>query len=420
MNAKDIIILIIIVLLIIMSAFFSSCELAYSSVSKFKLKNELEKGNKRAQKAYNIIDNYSNYLSTILVGNNLVNIFISSLATIIGMRYFSKDLAPLLSTIIVTIVVLIFGEILPKTLAKRFSFQLSLFYTAILKFFHIIFTPITLPVNKLVSRVFTRNEQDEQPTATGEELIKIVDELEEEGVIDEDDEELIKSAIDFCDATAHEIMIPRVDVFAIDINDDTSILDNEEIYKYSRVPVYEDSIDNIIGILNTTDLMKLLLTKQSIDLRQMLMQPIFVHKTKPISTVLTELKGSHVHLAVVVDEFGGTMGIVTIEDIVEELIGDVFDELDDVSADYQEIDDHTYLVDGDMNIYDFFEVVEYDDKDFESEYTTVGGWCTDILEKFPEVGDTFDFANLTITITQADKMRVGTVKVEIHEIEEEE
>lgn len=420
MSARDVIILIAIVFLIILSAFFSSCELAYATVSRFRLKNEVENGNKKAQKAINIIDNYSNYLSTILVGNNLVNILVSSLSTIIGIRLFGEELGPALSLVILTIVILIFGEILPKSLAKRYCYQLSIFYISILRFMHILFFPITWIVNKFINKVFTKKEQDEQPTATGEELTKIVDELEEDGLIDKDDEELIKSAIDFCDATAHEIMIPRVDVFAVDIDDVDDILSNEEIYKYSRVPVYEESIDNIIGILNTTDLMKLTITNQNVDIRSTLMKPIFVHMTKPISNVLTDLKGSHVHLAIVVDEFGGTMGIVTIEDIVEELIGDVFDELDEVSADYQELDDGTYLVDGDMNIYDFFDLVEYDDNDFESEYTTVGGWCTDMLEKFPEVGDKFEFNNLTIEITEADKMRVGTVKVKIHEDIEEE
>lgn len=417
----EVLILVVIVFLIILSAFFSSCEIAYSSVSKFKLKNEVENGNKKAINALSVIDNYSSYLSTILVGNNLVNILVSSLGAILAIRIFGSELGPILSTIILTIVILIFGEILPKCLANCFSYQLSIFYTSIIKFFHFIFFPITWPVNKFVSKVFTKNEQAEQPTATDEELIKIVDELEEDGVIDEDDEELIKSAIDFCDVTAHEIMIPRVDAFAIDIEDNQAeILANDEIYKFSRVPVYDGSIDNIIGILNTTDLMKLILAKQEINIRSMLMKPIFVHKTKAISSVLTDLKGSHVHLAVVVDEFGGTMGILTIEDIVEELIGDVFDELDDINADYQEIDKDTYLVDGDMNIYDFFELVEYDDKDFESEYTTVGGWCTDVLEKFPEVNDTFEFHNLTISIVSADKMRVGTIKVKINEQLDEE
>lgn len=416
MNLVEILISVAIIVLIIFSAFFSSCEVAYSTVSKFKLKNEEEKGNKKAIKTLKVIDHYSETLTTVLVGNNIVNILISSLGTVLAIRKFGEDKGPLISTIFLTILLLIFGEILPKILGKRFNYNLSLFYTPIFNFFKMLFFPITWVVNKIISGLFKHKKEEEQlPTATDEELITIVDELEEEGVIDEDDEELIKSAIDFCDVTAHEIMIPRVDVFAIDIEDSKEdILNNDEIYKYSRVPVYDGSIDNVIGILNTTDLMKLLLSKEEVDLKSMLMKPIFVFKTKSISSILTELKTSHVHLAIVVDEFGGTMGILTIEDIVEELIGDVFDELDEVEEDYKECEDGTYIVDGDMNIYDFFELIDYDDRDFESEYTTVGGWCTDVLEKFPEPGDHFDFANITVEITEADKMRVGKVHVTVH------
>lgn len=211
-------------------------------------------------------------------------------------------------------------------------------------------------------------------------------------------------------------MIPRVDVFAIDIEDSKEeILNDEHIFRYSRVPVFEDTIDNIVGILNTTDLMKMILNNQTVDLRSMLKEPLYVHKTKAISTILTELKETHTHLAIVVDEFGGMMGILTMEDIIEELVGDIFDETDEVVLDYREINKYTYEVDGDMNIYDFFELVNYEDKDFESEYTTIGGWCTDILERFPQIGDTFEFSNMTITIIDADKMRVGKVLVEIHE-----
>jgi len=410
----EILILIAILILIVFSAFFSSCEIAYSTVSKFKLKNESDAGNKKAKKALKIIDNYSETLSTVLVGNNLVNILISSLGTILAIRVFGDETGPLISTVLLTILLLIFGEILPKTLGKRFNYNLSLFYTSIYNFFRIIFSPITKFVSLIMKFVFRKAKDEDLPTATDEELITIVDELEEEGVIDEDDEELIKSAIDFCDVAAYEIMIPRVDVFAINILDSKSeILKNDEIYKFSRVPVYEGSIDNIIGILNTTDLMKLLLTNEDVDIKSLMMKPIFVHKTKSISSILTELKTSHVHLAIVVDEFGGTMGILTIEDIVEELIGDVFDELDEVEEDFQKLDEDTYLVDGDMNIYDFFELIDYDDREFDSEYTTVGGWCTDVLQKFPTVGDSFNFANIFVEVTEADKMRVGKVKVKV-------
>lgn len=416
METHDIFMLIAIGILVIFSAFFSSCEIAYNSVSRIRLKKEAEDGNKNAMAAINIIDNYSTLLSTVLVGNNLVNILISSLGTIIAVEKFGEDLGPVLSTVILTCVLLTFGEILPKTVGNAFSHSLSLLYVKIYNFFKIIFYPLSFIINKIVGLILKNYKVEEStPTATDEELITITEELEEEGVIDEDDAELIKSAIDFCDVTAHEIMIPRVDVFAIDIDDSTEeILNDDLIYKYSRVPVYEDTIDNIIGVLNTTDLMKKVLSHEEIDIRSMLTQPYYVHKTKAISNILTELKHNHMHIAVVIDEFGGVMGILTIEDIIEELIGDVFDEMDEVVLDYQQINDHEYIVDGDMNIYDFFELIEYDDKDFEADYTTVGGWCTDVLEKFPEIGDTFDFENVTIIIQGVDKMRVENVKVEIH------
>lgn len=415
MELYEIFMLIAIGVLIIFSAFFSSCEIAYNSVSRIRLKKDAENGNKRALSAINILDNYSTLLSTVLVGNNLVNILISSLGTLIAVEHFGEDLGPVLSTVVLTAVLLIFGEIIPKTVGNTFSHSLSLLYTKIYNFFKVLFYPLSFIINKIVGTILKNYKTEEtSPTATDEELITITEELEEEGVIDEDDALLIKSAIDFCDVTAHEIMIPRVDVFAIDIDDPTEeILNDELIFKYSRVPVYEDTIDNIIGVLNTTDLMKKVLAHDEINIREMLTQPYYVHKTKSISNILTELKHNHMHLAVIIDEFGGVMGILTIEDIIEELIGDVFDEMDEVVLDYQQINDHTYTVDGDMNIYDFFELIDYDDKDFEADYTTVGGWCTDILEKFPEVGESFNFDNVLVTILSVDKMRVESVKVEI-------
>ena len=415
-------ILILIVILIILSAFFSSCEIAYSSVNKIKLKKKVSDGNKEATKAMEIVNNYSEALSTILIGNNLVNIAVSSLATMVAVAYLGEEMGSLLATIVATIVVLIFGEILPKALANKFSLKLTLLYVKPFKICRIIFFPITFLVTKfvkLISKIWT--PKNIEVSEIDEELNVITEELEEEGVIDEEDAELIISAIDFRDVTAHEIMIPRVDVFAIDIDDNQEdILKNEQIFRYSRVPVYEDTIDHVIGILNTTSLMKKILNGEQIDLRSMLIEPMYVHKTKHISNILTKFKATNQHLAIVADEFGGFMGILTIEDFVEELVGDIFDETDEVILDYKELGENIYEVDGDMNIYDFFELVDYDDRDFESEYTTVGGWCTDMLEKFPEVGDTFEFANFTVTITEVEGMRVGKIKVEIQEMIDEE
>ena len=414
---------IIVILSVVCSAFFSSSEIVYSGVSKIKLQKKIEKGSKKATSALKICDNYSSTLSTILVGNNLVNILVSSMSTLLAIDALGDAKGPIFANIISTIVVLIFGEILTKTIGNRYNFGLALLFAPIFNFFKIVFFPITWFVTKLVEKlsvIWTPKEKE--PTATDEELIHITEEMEEEGIIDENDAELIISAIDFCDVSAYEIMVPRVDVFAINIEDDQEeILANEEIFRYSRVPVYEDTIDNVIGILNTTALMKKILNGETIDLRQMLTEPMYVHQTKPISIILKEFKEVGQHLAIVADEFGGFMGILTIEDIVEELVGDIFDEMDEVVEDYKEIDHNVYEVDGDMNIYDFFELVNYDDRDFESKYATVGGWCTDILEKFPEEGETFTFDNLEIVILYVDKMRVEKIKVIVHQkVDEDE
>lgn len=414
-TSVKIILTIVMALCVLLSAFFSSCEIAYSSVNRIKLKKREEQGSAKATKALSIAENFSDALSTILVGNNLVNIAISSIGTLLAVNIWGEELGPTLSTLIVTVVVLIFGEIIPKAVANKYSVSLSIIYVPIYTFFKRLFLPITFVVIKFVNLIAHMWKPEKvEPSVTDEELIQIAEDLEEEGVIDEDDAELIISAIEFSDVTAHEIMVPRVDVVAIDIDDDQDeILKEKDLFRYSRVPVYEDTIDNVIGILNTTQLMKKILKGSEINIRKMLKEPLYVHKTKPISNILTEFKETNHHLAIVVDEFGGMMGILTMEDIVEELVGDIFDEMDEVVLDYKELEENIYEVDGDMNIYDFLELIEYDDRDFESEYTTVGGWCTDILERFPEVGDTFDFANVTVEITQIDRMRVEKAKVTV-------
>ena len=281
--------------------------------------------------------------------------------------------------------------------------------------------PIVYPITKLISlivKIWTPKEKE--PLVTDEELIEMVDTIEEEGLIDEQKSELIKSAIEFTDVTAHEIMVPRVDVFAFNIEDNIqTLLDNEEVYNHSRIPVYEESLDNIVGILSVKKLLNAVILNQKIDIHEMMSEPLYVYKTQYITSILTELRVNHKHLAVIKDEFGGTMGILTMEDIIEELVGEILDE-NDVNVDmYQKIADNTYIVDGDMNIYDFFELTGLDSKDFESEYTTVGGWCTEQLEHFPEKGDSFDYENLEITIISQDEFRVEHIKVVVKEVEKE-
>lgn len=420
--------IILLLICLLLSAFFSGTEIVYAKVNKVKLEREAENGDKKSKKAIDIIHNYPRTISTILIGNNLVNIATSSIAMLVALDIaqgrISENLVTVYATITVTVVVLIFGEILPKTIFPNFSYTLARNFSSIINFFTFIFYPITWVVTKFVdqlAKLWTKKKDESEEDTVDDELLNMTEELENNGSIDCDDAELIKSAIEFCDTTAWQIMVPRVDVVAYDIDDGLdSMIKDPKFFENSRVPLYKDTIDHIVGLIDTTLVMKKLLTKEKIDIQDCLYEPLYVHKTMAVSLILKELKHSHKHLAVVIDEWGGVMGILTIEDILEELFGDIWDETDVVEPEYTEIEENRYLVDGDMSIYDFFDLVDYDDRDFESEYTTVGGWCTEILEKFPEVGDAFQFENLTLSIIEVTEHRVEKVEVYVAPLDEEE
>ena len=421
---NKIIVIIALVILVTLSAFFSGSEIVYAKVNKIKLQKEAKAGNKKCANALKIAQNYPNLLSTILIGNNLVNIAASSLATVLAIQLWPQYGATI-ATFGMTIIILIFGEILPKNILQIYNYSLSLIFAPILRIFNFIFKPVVWFFTKIVnclSRLWT--PKDETPTANEEELMNMVEEIEDEGYIDEDTGDLIKSAIEFTDVDAYEIMKHRVDVFAFDIEDNIKDLINDEnIFNYSRIPVYEESMDNIIGVLSTRHLLIKLLKKEKIDnnvIRSMLTEPLIIHKTKSISSLLHDFKTTHTHIAIVKDEYGGTMGIVTLEDVLEELVGEIWDEMDKVEEDFTKKNDNTYIVEGDMNIYDLWEMLGYKNDDFETEYTTVGGFLTEKFERFPKVNDTLEFENFKFTILEVDEdgVRVEKVKVEVLEKEE--
>ena len=420
MPAWGYIIIASLVILVVLSGFFSGSEIVYAKVNKLRLKKAAKK-DKKAYLAYKLNENYPTLIGTILVGNNLVNIAASSLATLL-FTYLYPNNGALIATIIMTATILVFGEILPKTILSKYAFSSSKKMARTLYVLEIIFFPIVWSVNKLIgvaSKLWTPKEK--VPTATDEELEVMADEIEEEGYIDEETHDLLRNAIDFVDVMAFEVMKPRVDIYAIDIEDDINeLIKEKEFFTYSRIPIYEETIDNIIGVVNTNEVLKLALAKKKIDLKEIMYQPIFVHKTKTLSSVLQDFKKQHIHIAVVIDEFGGTLGIVTMEDILEELVGDIWDETDTVEEEATIAQDGSTIIDGDMNIYDMFELFEMETEDFESEYDTVAGWCTEMLEKFPEVGDSFTYENLKLTIIQVDGVRVEKVKVEKIEAQDED
>ena len=416
----------ILILCLLGSAFFSSCETAYNLANESQLEKKAEKGlmNKLA---YKISQHYNFALSSLLIGNNIVNFTLSTVATTIAVRHLAErtgeGTAATIATFASTIVVLIFGEIAPKVIAKANSKLLIKLFSVPLFFFMIIFSPLAFLINsviKLINKLFVK---DVDNTVTPDELASIIETGEEEGSIDEEKSELLQSAIDFNETTIKEIMIPRVDMVAIDVNDSIDdILAIVNAAPYSRIPVYDSSIDDIIGILVTQNLLKLLVDtpKNEIDIRSLLVEPYYIHMTVKLPDALDVLREERTHIMIVLDEFGGTMGIATMEDILEELVGEIWDEDEEAENDIIELSPDKYTVEGDMNIFDFFDALDFDEGDFESEYTTVGGWAIEMCEGFPEIGATFTYKNLTVTIDNIEDHRITTLSVVVEPIEDDE
>ena len=414
---------VLLVLLVLLSAFFSSSEIAYATANKLRLQNDADKGGRLAAKAMWISEHFTGFLSTILVGNNLVNIAFSSAVTALMVELYGaggETLAPILSTV----VLLIFGEIIPKIVGTSQADRLVRLYTYPLRFFMVLFKPVTALVTRIVDRLSGLwTSREPEPEVTDDELVSILETIEDEGVFTEQESELIKSAIEFSDVTAGDIFIPRVDVSAFDVEDSVEdLLKDEDLLSYSRVPVYRDTIDSILGILSTKKLLKAAVTTpiSQIRLEDLLSPPVYVHKTRTISTILSEFRRKHLMMAIVVDEYGGTEGILTLEDILEEIVGDIFDESDDIELDVEQKSDNVYIVDGGTNIEDFFDSINYRPEHFESEYSTMGGWAIEMLDRFPQKGDHFTWDRFSVTVTEAEARRVETLEVELLPPPEEE
>lgn len=410
----------LLIVCLIGSAFFSGIEIALAKVNKTRLARAAENNDKRAIRAMKFVDNYNDTITTILIGNNLVNIAASSMASVLFASIHPQN-SELIATIVITIAVLTFGEVLPKAIATSYAYNVSTFFSFPLRVFQVIFSPITFVVKKILNGFINLLSKSKDDQVTDEELIEMVDTLEEQGLINEDTQELITNAIDFIDIDAVEIMVHRTDFFAFDIQDDIqTLLDNPDLLNYSRIPVYDESIDNIVGILNTKQLIKLHLNGDKLNIEELLTDPLYVFPTQSVSDVLKLLRQKHIHMAIIKDEYGGTLGLLTMEDILEELVGEIYDEIDEEEADeYHKVNDKKFTVDGDMNLYDFFDLLDYDYGEFDSIYTTVGGWITDMLEKFPEEKDSFEFEGHLITVMRASQFTVDRVSVLRLEVEEE-
>ena len=408
---------IVIVICGIASGFFSAADLVYSIVDREKLKRDVKKGNKRAKLALYLAEKYEFSIATILFSNNVVNILASSLVAAIAVYIDNKNgtnYATTISTIIMTVVIIIFCEFLPKAFAKRFNYLFALRFAYIVRFCEFLFLIFVWPISKffeLFGRLF-RKKSKEEDKIDEDVLNEMVDEIEESGEIEEENAEIVRNAIDLNDIQAYEIMTPRVDVFALDVEDDMDeVIKEGEIFKHSRIPVYEDTIDNIIGIVPIKAIARALFKKQKINLRSLMYKPLIIPRNHQLLDLLQEFKQSKIHIAVVIDEYGGTEGIITMEDILEEIVGDIFDETDDVEIEYVINKDGSYVVNGSMNIDDFFELIEFDMDEYETDYTTVGGFCQDILDRFAKVDDEFDFSHYHFRVLEADEYTVEKLLV---------
>ena len=406
------------------SIFFSAADMVYGMVDKEKLVREEDKKAKRAKTALKIAEDYELSISAILLGNNIVNVLATSFVTLIGLALSNnQEIGEVITTIIFTVFIIIFCEFIPKAFAKRFNYSLALLFAYPVTFFKYLFFIVVWPIAKLFKlfgKLFAKKSKEEDQIDE-DVLTEMADSLEEEGILEEDEAEMLRSAIDLNDIEAYEIMTPRVDVFAIDVEDDINeLIKDKEIFKHSRIPVYKETIDNIVGILPIKVLAKKLLAGEKVsDILSMCYKPIVVPRNHQILDLLSEFKENKIHIAVVIDEYGGTEGIVTMEDILEEIVGEIFDEDDEIEEEYIEKGHGVYIVDGTMNLEDFFELIEYDEE-VETGYTTVGGFCQEILDRFAKKGDEFDFAHYHFKVLEADEFTVERLKVTDMEYEEDD
>lgn len=405
--------IVIIVLCLFLSAYFSATETAFTTMNRIRLKTLAEKGNKRAALALRLEENYDRLLTTILIGNNIVNILSASLATLVFVDLLQNEsLGTTISTVVLTLLVLIFGEISPKTLAKKHPEGFAMFSAPIIYGISIVFTPFTFLFKKwqdLLSRIFKKNE-DEEVGITEEELISIIEEAEEDGDIDKEESSLIKSAIEFNDLEVGDIFTPRIDITAVPADatkEEITTVFNES--GYSRIPVYEDDLDNITGILYYKDFFTLVKGKKT-SVAEIVKPVIYVTKNQKINDLLKELQNKQLHLAVVTDEFGSTAGIVTLEDILEEIVGEIWDEHDERVEELREVGEKEFIVSGKASLTKFFDTLDIAYEE-DPDILTVNGWAMSILGRIPEVGDRFEAEGLLVEVLEMDARRIENLRI---------
>lgn len=412
MDSHSISQIVILIFLIGLSAFFSASETSFNSLNKARIKAYAQDGNKKALLALKLSEDYDKLLSTVLIGNNIVNIGATSIATVLFVSLFPKNGA-LASTIVMTVVVLMFGEITPKSLAKESAESFAMTVAPVLNVLNKIFTPLNWLSLKLKNFASGMIKTDSNNQITEDEILNIVDEAEQVGGIDENESELLRNVIEFNDLEAGDILTPRTELTAIDKN--TPVDEVAKVFKesgYSRLPVYDENIDNIVGVINEKDFHNFVVgTDRGIE--SIVKKPDFIPPSVKINELLRTTQRGKTHLAVVVDEFGGTMGIVTLEDILEELVGEIWDEHDEIESGIRQIGETRFIVPLTIDLDDFLEKFDIKE-DEDSDATTVNGWLMEQTDKIPELGDKFDYDNLTVTITKVDGPKADEIEVAVN------
>ncbi len=409
--------IIVMVICLILSAYFSATETAFLSMNKTRLKVLADKGNKKARLALSLDEKYDRLISTILIGNNIVNITLSSVATVVFVsllaNYGDASFGATVSTAVVTVLVLIFGEITPKSLAKDAADPFAMFSAPIINFIMKLLLPLSFIFGlwkKLTDRIITSEEEE---AMSQEELLTFLEEVEQDGGLDEEEGELLRNAVEFGDLAAKDILTHRMDLEAVSI--DATKEEVAEAFtgsRFSRLLVYEDSIDRIVGVIHHKDFYHGLGVTEK-PLSEIMSTPVLVHPTEKLDDLLRRLKAQKSHVSVVIDEYGGTLGIVTMEDILEELVGDIWDEHDEVEEpDFRSLDETHFTVDCTVSIEDFS---EYFSVEIETESSSLGGWVMEQLERIPEAQDCFEYENLVVTVLSMDERRVDRVSVEVRE-----
>lgn len=406
--------LVAIIICIMFSAYFSATETAFSSVSKIRLKTLAEKGNQKAALAYHLSENYDKLLSTILIGNNVVNIATASVATVLCVKYFGADLGPTMSTILSTIIVLLFGEISPKSIAKESPEKVVLFSSPLLKILIILLTPFNFLFGqwkKLLSKII---KPDTNTGITEDELLNIIEEAEQDGGINKQEGSLMKSAIEFNDQEAIDICTPRVNIVGV-----TSAMSKDEILHkfsetgYSRLPVFSEDLEHIIGILYQKDFYKTENETTKKTISDLMRPPVFITKNMHIGLLLKRLQAEHSHIAIIIDEYGCIVGLVTMEDILEELVGEIWDEHDKIIHEIEQITPTEYYILGSTNMNKVCEILHMDETEAdEVDSQTASGWVMETLNKIPHEGDHFSYKNFNVTVSKMTNMRIDGITIQ--------